>query len=75
MSTKTRHNFLFVTTHSPYVLSYFLQENIADFKLMITYPCADVSGLFSVKTASEEELQNIYDNGSDAFFNIEAFTH
>lgn len=38
MFTKKR-NFLFVTTHSPNVLSYFLQENIADFKLMLTYPC------------------------------------
>lgn len=74
MSTKKRH-FLFVTTHSPYVLSYFLQENIADFKLMLTYPCEDASGLFSVKTANEDELQEIYDNGSDAFFNFEAFTH
>lgn len=75
MSAKTRCHFLFVTTHSPYVLNYFLQENIADFKLMLTYPCEDGRGLFAVKTANEDELQQIYDNGSDAFFNFEAFTH
>lgn len=75
VSAKKRNHFLFVTTHSPYVLSYFLQENIAGFKLMLTYPSEDDSGLFSVKSANENEIQQIYDNGSDAFFNFEAFTH
>ena len=75
VSAKKRNHFLFVTTHSPYVLSYFLQENIAGFKLMLTYPSEDDSGLFSVKSANEDEIQQIYDNGSDAFFNFEAFTH
>ena len=75
VSAKKRNHFLFVTTHSPYVLSYFLQENIAGFKLMLTYPSEDDSGLFSVKSANENEIQQIYDTGSDAFFNFEAFTH
>ena len=66
---------LFVATHSPYVLNYMLQENLSAFRLMLTYPCEDGSGLYCVKTATEEELQQIYDNGSDAFFNFEAFTH
>ena len=72
---KARKNFLFITTHSPYILSSLLQENIPDFKLMLTYHDKDNKGLFSVKTADEDELQQIYDNGSDAFFNFEAFTH
>ena len=76
MSTEKRKNFLFVTTHSPYVLNFFLKEDgVGDLKLMLTYPCEDDSGLFSVKTVSEEVLQQVYDNGSDAFFNFEAFTH
>ena len=66
---------MFITTHSPYILSSLLQENIPDFKLMLTYQDKDNKGLFSVKTADEDELQQIYDNGSDAFFNFEAFTH
>lgn len=75
ISDKARKNFLFITTHSPYILSSLLQENIPDFKLMLTYHDKDNKGLFSVKTADEDELQQIYDNGSDAFFNFEAFTH
>ena len=56
-------------------MSSLLQENIPDFKLMLTYHDKDNKGLFSVKTADKDELQQIYDNGSDAFFNFEAFTH
>ena len=69
-----RNNSVFLTTHSPYVLSALLQEDIKGFKLMLTYP-SEKEGLYSVKTASDEDLQQIYDNGSDAFFNFEAFTN
>lgn len=45
------------------------QENLPDFRLMLTYPLAD--GLFGVKMAGDDDIQGIYDNGSDAFFNFE----
>lgn len=41
---------------------------------MLTHP-SEKEGLYSVKTASDKDLQQIYDNGSDAFFNFEAFTN
>ena len=73
MVADPRHrNFIFIATHSPYVLSHVLQENLHDFRLMLTYPHAD--GLFAVKMASDDDIQGIYDNGSDAFFNFEPFT-
>lgn len=73
MATEKRHkNFFFIATHSPYVLSHLLQENLKDFRLYLTYPQA--GGLYCVKTASDEDIQQIYDNGSDAFFNFEPFT-
>jgi len=73
MGTDKRHkNFFFIATHSPYVLSYLLQENLKDFKLFLTYPAGD--GYYNVKTATKDDIQQIYDNGSDAFFNFEAFT-
>lgn len=72
MADQKHRNFIFIATHSPYVLSHVLQEELNDFQLMLTYPLND--GLFGVKTSSEEDIQGIYDNGSDAFFNFETFT-
>lgn len=69
---KKHKNFFFIATHSPYILSHLLQENLQEFKLFLTYPSSN--GGYNVKSASEEEIQQIYDNGSDAFFNFDAFT-
>lgn len=70
---KNHKNFFFIATHSPYILSHLLQENLKDFCLYLTYPIGN--GMFNVKTASESDTQDIYDNGSDAFFNFDAFTN
>lgn len=71
--TEKRHkNTFFIATHSPYILNHLLQEDLKDFKLYLTYPAEN--GFFKVKTATEEDIQGIYDNGSDAFFNFEPFT-
>ncbi len=73
MATDKRHkNYFCIATHSPYILNHLLQENLKDFSLFLTYPVGD--GFFEVKTANQEDLQQIYDNGSDAFFNFDAFT-
>ena len=72
MARNKRHkNFFFIATHSPYVLNHLLQEDLKDFRLFLTYPLPN--GLFGVKTADDEKIQQIYDNGSDAFFNFEPF--
>ncbi len=68
---RKRKNLFFIATHSPYILNHLLQENLKEFRLFLTYPAGD--GSYNVKTASEEEIQQIYDNGSDAFFNFDAF--
>lgn len=71
MSADRKHkNFFFIATHSPYILNYLLQENMKDFKLFLTY--AETDG-FVIHEASRSDIQEIYDNGSDAFFNLEAF--
>jgi len=72
VEAKKHRNFFVIATHSPYVLSHLLQENLDDFGLYLTYPVGN--GLYSVKTANDDDVQDIYDNGSDAFFNFEAFT-
>ena len=69
VNSKTHKNFFFIATHSPYVLSHLLQEKIENFKLFLTYP---VEGGYNIKTASEKDIQDVYDNGADAFFNFDA---
>lgn len=73
MATNNKHkNVFFIATHSPYILSHLLQENLKEFRLYLTYPSKE--GYYKVKTASDEDIQGIYDNGSDVFFNFEPFT-
>lgn len=70
MSEGEYANNLFIATHSPYVLTSFLERKDVDLSLFLTNineKCA------LVKTASEEDIQEIYDNGVDVFFNLESF--
>ena len=57
-----------IATHSPYVLNRFLEYNINDFALFFT---ANDNQYSKVCTATDEDIQAIYDDGVDAFFNIE----
>ena len=61
-------NNLFVATHSPYILNAFLEKQDDDINLFFTnYQ----EGQVLVRTATEDNMQEIYDYGVDAFFNIE----
>ncbi len=63
-----RPNNLFVATHSPYILNAFLEKQDDDINLFFTnYQ----EGQVLVRTAKEDNLQELYDYGVDAFFNIE----
>lgn len=62
---------LFIATHSPYIMTAFLERDLKDFKLFIE---RNVGGKSIVKTASEEDVQEIYDDGIDLFYNIESYT-
>ena len=59
---------LFIATHSPYILNAFLEKQDIDMTLLYTRA---TEGQITVKTAMEQDLQDIYDYGIDAFFNIE----
>lgn len=67
-----RKNRLFIATHSPYVLNDMLERTDYDFGLMFIQPTADGS---VVRQASEQDIQEIYEYGVDAFFNIETLGH
>ena len=59
---------LFIATHSPYILNAFMEKQDIDMTLLYT---RTEDGLVTVKTATEQDFQDIYDYGVDAFFNIE----
>jgi predicted ATPase len=59
---------LFIATHSPYILNAFLEKQIIDMNLLYT---RTIEGQITIKTATEQDIQDIYDYGVDAFFNIE----
>jgi hypothetical protein len=71
MSQEEHGSNLFIATHSPYIMTAFLERDLKDFKLFIE---SVVGGKSVVKTASEEDVQEIYDDGIDLFYNIESYT-
>jgi len=61
-------NTLFVSTHSPYILDILLERETYDFGLF--YIRTSENGSI-VKTATEADVQDMFEAGVDAFFNIE----
>lgn len=68
---RTHRNFFFIATHSPYILTHILHEDLDDFHLFITQDAGE--GKYYVYEATEDDKQEIFDNGSDAFFNLDVF--
>lgn len=67
------NNRLFIATHSPYILGDMLERTDYDFALLYMQPDGD--GLSVVRQATEQDVQEIYEYGVDAFFNIETLDH
>lgn len=61
-------NTLFVSTHSPYILDILLERENYDFGLFYIRPEEKGS---VVNTATEADVQDMFEDGVDAFFNIE----
>ena len=61
-------NTLFISTHSPYILDVLLGRESYDFGLF--YIRSSEKGSI-VRTATEEDVQDMFEGGVDAFFNIE----
>lgn len=67
------NNRLFIATHSPYILGDMLERTDYEFGLFFIQP--DGEGLSVVRQAGEQDIQEIYEYGVDAFFNIETLGH
>ncbi len=61
-------NTLFISTHSPYILDILLERETYDFGLF--YIRTSENGSI-VKNATEVDVQDMFEDGVDAFFNIE----
>ena len=61
-------NTLFISTHSPYILDILLEREAYDFGLFYIQSTENGS---VVKTATEADVQDMFESGVDAFFNIE----
>ncbi|MFA7494648.1 MAG: AAA family ATPase [Proteiniphilum sp.] len=63
-------NQFFITTHSPYVVNDFLEENGNELAIyLVDYR----EGETVVRRLTDEELNQVYNNGIDLFFNNEIF--
>ena len=63
-------NTLFISTHSPYILDILLGREDYDFGLFYIKSSSNGS---IVRTASNDDVQDMFEEGVDAFFNIERF--
>ena len=61
-------NTLFISTHSPYILDILLERETYDYGLFYIQSTENGS---VVKTATEADVQDMFEGGVDAFFNIE----
>lgn len=62
---------LFIATHSPYIMTAFLEKELKDFRLFFEKKEGSKS---TIVTATNEDVQEIYDDGIDVFYNIESYT-
>lgn len=65
---RQKGNTLFISTHSPYILDILLEREQYDFGLFYIRSAENGS---EVKTATEADVQDMFEDGVDAFFNIE----
>lgn len=62
---------LFVSTHSPYILSAFVEGKPEDFRLLFLKRAED--GGATVRTATPDDISEINYYGADPFINIGAY--
>lgn len=64
---------LFIATHSPYVLNQIIKLAPEKLRVFFTHNAEGTDQEFKVRTLSDEEIREIYDNGVDMFFNFEMY--
>lgn len=65
----SKDNQFFITTHSPYVVNEFLEQEVDVSIFVVDFK----EGKTIVRLLTDEEMQRVYDDGIDMFFNTELF--
>lgn len=77
LDSKTRQHVhpasIFMTTHSPYVLSCLMDKNLRGKRFFFTYEDPEEKGMYRVKDLSQKEIEQIIAGGVDMFFNYESY--
>lgn len=77
LDSKTRQHVhpasIFMTTHSPYVLSCLMDKNLRGKRFFFTYEDPEEKGMYRVKDLSQKEIEQIIAGGVDVFFNYESY--
>lgn len=71
-NSKRKHTLL-VNTHSPYILNEFCKLYCEGMDLYVTYPDKENPTFHNLKKITDEEVNEIYINGVDLFFNSAAY--
>ena len=66
---ESKDNQFFITTHSPYVVNEFLEQKADVAIFVVDYK----KNKTIVRLLSDDEIQRVYDDGIDMFFNTELF--
>lgn len=71
---KEENGCLSMATHSPYIVTSLLEREKWTECLSLFFTVSEADGSYKVRTATDEDVQQIYDYGVDVFFNIDAFS-
>lgn len=66
-------NTLMLSTHSPYIFNAFCKLRRKDMSFYVTHPDTECPDMFDVKMLTVEEVDEVYNSGTDLFFNYAAF--
>ncbi len=70
---ESKNNQFFITTHSPYILTPFIEQCSHDD--VAIFVCTYENYETKIKELSSEEVTNIMETGIDLFYNLPAFEH
>ena len=71
--TKVHDDFVFLATHSPYILNQIIKIRPKDLSVFFTHLTDAKEKTYKVRQLEDQEITEIYDNGVDMFFNFELY--
>ncbi|MBU3809593.1 MAG: ATP-binding protein [Candidatus Phocaeicola faecipullorum] len=70
---KKHNDTLFIATHSPYILNELIKQTSDGLRVFFTHRTDNETPSYTVRQLSNEEVEEMYGNGVDIFFNFELY--